>query len=114
MKTKESDHTMAADIYSVKSSGVLILMVLSIYASMAQDAQLTSGVYVTQGNKSTVNVLKGSTTFFESLDVTVVTLQPRDKSHASYTTDLEELVIVKEGKLKVTLGQKTDVFEPGS
>lgn len=60
-------------------------------------------------------ILEGSTTFLESLEIHTSTLLPRaDPLPAHEHDDLEELVIVKEGRLKVTQNNSTKILGPGS
>ena len=60
-------------------------------------------------------VLEGSTTDLESLEIHTSTLEPGKAPHPPHThDDVEELVIVKEGKLKVTIKDQTKILGPGS
>lgn len=60
-------------------------------------------------------ILEGSTTYLSSLEIHAVTVEPGKAPHLPKThDDLEELVIVKEGNLSVTIKNKTRVLGPGS
>jgi (S)-ureidoglycine aminohydrolase len=59
--------------------------------------------------------LDGETTFFGNLEIHTSTLEPGKAPHPSHThTDVEELIIVKEGKLKMTIKDKSKIVGPGS
>ena len=60
-------------------------------------------------------ILKGSTTDLEYLEIHATTLAPRQSPHASHShEDSEELVIVKEGLLNVTINDQSQILGPGS
>lgn len=60
-------------------------------------------------------ILEGVTRDLELLEIHTSTLEPGKAPHAAHThDDIEELIIVKEGKLKVTIKDQTKVLGPGS
>jgi (S)-ureidoglycine aminohydrolase len=60
-------------------------------------------------------ILKGSTTDLEYLESHVTTVEPKQSPHASHRhNDSEELIIVKDGKLKVTIKEESRILGPGS
>ena len=60
-------------------------------------------------------ILKGSTTDLEYLEIHATTIEPKKSPHASHShDDTEELIIVKEGMLKVTVKGESQVLGPGS
>jgi (S)-ureidoglycine aminohydrolase len=60
-------------------------------------------------------VLDGSTADLDRLEIHTSTLEPGKSPHASHThADEEELIIIREGKLKVTIRNKTEILGPGS
>jgi (S)-ureidoglycine aminohydrolase len=60
-------------------------------------------------------VLEGSTRDLELLEIHTSTLDPGNAPHPPHThDDTEELIIVKEGHLKVTIKDKTKILGPGS
>ena len=60
-------------------------------------------------------ILDGKSMIFEQLEIHVTTLNPGKAPHGSHThQDFEELVIVKEGKIKQTIGTKEKILGPGS
>jgi (S)-ureidoglycine aminohydrolase len=60
-------------------------------------------------------ILEGSTTDLEYLEIHATTVEPKQSPHASHShDDTEELVIVKEGKLKVTIKDESRILGPGS
>jgi (S)-ureidoglycine aminohydrolase len=65
-------------------------------------------------SKGSRPLLKGSTDVFEAFEVTGETLAPGSKPGAYALKGDEELVIVKEGNLTVTIGGNTRVVGPGS
>lgn len=60
-------------------------------------------------------VLDGQTKVFDRLEIHVTTLLPGKAPHLSHThQDFEELIIVKEGKIKQTVGSEEKILGPGS
>ena len=60
-------------------------------------------------------VFKGPTTAFEYLQVHVSTVEPGTAMHGAHThDDREELVIIKEGTLELTLNGESQTLSPGS
>lgn len=60
-------------------------------------------------------ILKGSTTDLSSLEIHASTLQPGKTPHSSHShSDEEELIIIREGKLKITINNKSSVVGAGS
>jgi quercetin dioxygenase-like cupin family protein len=60
------------------------------------------------------DVLKGSTATMESLTCHVTTVKPREASHAAHRHPDDELVIVKEGTLEITINDRTYRATTGS
>ena len=89
---------------------------------IAQTDSLQSNVYRWQDlqveNSATRErrpILKGSTTDLEYLEIHATTVAPKQSLHAGHShDDSEELIIVKEGMLKVTINDKSQVLRPGS
>ncbi|HEY4654174.1 MAG TPA: cupin domain-containing protein, partial [Cyclobacteriaceae bacterium] len=66
-------------------------------------------------NRDKKEILEGSSTFLESIEIHVSTLAPGKASSGEHTpADAEKLVIVKEGRLRVTQNNITRVLGPGS
>lgn len=60
-------------------------------------------------------ILDGQTKVFDQLEIHVTTLLPGKAPHKSHThQDFEELIIVKEGKIKQTVGSEEKILGPGS
>lgn len=60
-------------------------------------------------------ILSGSTTTLEYLEIHATTVAPQKSPHASHShADTEELVIIKDGELKVTINEGSRVLGPGS
>lgn len=102
----------------------LISLIIFSFASIlyAQVPEVKSTVYqwddlevVKEETRDRRQVLKGSTTDLAFLEIHTSTLQPGKSPHPGHThKDEEELVIVKEGRLKVTIGNQSKVIGPGS
>jgi len=60
------------------------------------------------------DVLKGSTVTMESLSCHVTTVKPRDASHGAHRHPDDELVIVKEGTLEITINDQKHRATTGS
>lgn len=60
-------------------------------------------------------ILDGKTEVFSHFEIHVTTLDPGKAPHGSHThKDHEELIIVKEGKIKQTIGDEEKILGPGS
>ena len=59
-------------------------------------------------------VLKGSTTHLENLEVTTHELLKGKSQPSEMSSDKERLLIIKEGKLEVTIEGKAEILGPGS
>ena len=60
-------------------------------------------------------ILDGKTEVFDHFEIHVTTLNPGKAPHGSHThTDNEELIIVKEGKIKQTINDDEKILGPGS
>lgn len=101
---------------------LLVLMTLCTPAAMAQMQPLFSHGYdweslaiepTDTGERR--QILEGSTTDLEYLTIDAITLEPGATSHADQAHNaLEELVIVKEGILKVSIEGEESLVGPGS
>lgn len=93
---------------------IFITMVLNI--AVAQLDPLKSTLYKwTESTESGRSVLKGSTTYFDSFAVNVLNMKPPQKRLQTSTSDeIEELIIIKEGQLTVTVNDKSHLMGPGS
>jgi (S)-ureidoglycine aminohydrolase len=97
------------------STFILVTMVLDV--AVAQLDPLKSALYKwTESKESGRSLLKGSTTYFDSFAVNVLNMKPPPKKITSAPTvgETEELIIIKEGKLTVTINDKSQVLGPGS
>lgn len=59
-------------------------------------------------------IIEGSTPAFSHLRVHAITVAPGQDPHPGHTYADEELIIVKEGELTVTIDEKTETLEAGS
>jgi (S)-ureidoglycine aminohydrolase len=107
----------------VKHTILSTLFLLSVPVSVIGQGQpVQSDVYTWSQFKEAKNenrdkkeILEGSSTFLESIEIHVSTLAPGKASSGEHTpADAEKLVIVKEGRLRVTQNNITRVLGPGS
>lgn len=89
---------------------------------MAQTDSLHSGVYNWSNveakkveNRETRKVLEGSALDLSNLEIHTSTIGPGVVNHPprSYN-DLEELILIKEGNIQVTINDKANILGPGS
>jgi len=101
----------------------LIVFLLAIFCLPARaQAPVDSKVYnwsdltaIKDENRIRRQVLTGSTGTLASFTVHASTLEPGLMPHASHThADEEELIIIREGSLKITIKEKSRVLGPGS
>jgi (S)-ureidoglycine aminohydrolase len=88
---------------------------------VAQAQSLVSTVYTWQAAPVTKKVtseqrllLNGEARDFGAVRVHATTLQPHQAPHPAHKHDDEELIIIKEGELTVTIAGKTKTLVPGS
>jgi (S)-ureidoglycine aminohydrolase len=101
---------------------LLMLAMCSKSALVAQENAVRSDVYrwndlkvEKEASRERRPILKGSTTDLAHLEIHASTLAPGKAPHPAHThEDEEELVIVKEGQLKVTINEESKVLGPGS
>ncbi len=98
----------------------IILCFMSLKAS-AQLLPISSGVYhwkdlpVKKGtNRESRSIVEGTSAHFDYLEIhTTTQLQGAKPSPAHANKDIEELIIVKEGTMKVTIGSQTTLLGKG-
>src|ERR1700754_4654614 len=102
-----------------------LLVLLGIFISVTaigQSDSIKSWVYswknlkvVKEETRERMQVVDGSTFSLQNLEVHVTTIQPGKAPHPPHThADAEELIIVKQGKLSVTIKEKPEEPGPGS
>jgi (S)-ureidoglycine aminohydrolase len=100
----------------------LSIIVLSAGKILAQTQPVSSQVIhfkdlqiVKEETRDRRQLLDGVTTDLANLEIHTSTLQPGKSPHPSHThNDVEELIIVKEGRLKITIKDKSKIVGPGS
>lgn len=101
---------------------LITLFMLATTASWSQQQVVESRVYnwsdlepVKDESRIRRQVLRGTTGTLASLEVHASTLEPALMPHAPHThADEEELIIIREGNLKVTIKDKSKILGPGS
>lgn len=101
---------------------LILLIAVSCTSTFAQIDSLESNVHrwsnlqvEKSGTRERRQVLKGRTTDLEYLEIHATTVAPKEAPHASHShADSEELIIVKDGRLKVTINDESQVLGPGS
>lgn len=103
----------------MRNGSLLLIIILSaaLFGAatdvVAQLPALPSGV--TKWDASHKNSLKGSTTFFQNFEMEVLAAKPNDnRKDATVSADHEELIILKEGNLDMSIGGDHRVLGPGS
>ncbi|MDB5247484.1 MAG: cupin protein [Segetibacter sp.] len=100
---------------------LLALFVLIPICVIAQTDTLKSGVYSwinaaaqRSEGRERKDVVNGSTRDLDRLEIHTTTLNAGQTNHPPVAhNDVEELVIVKEGSLKVTIGDSSKILTPG-
>src|SRR5688572_33475932 len=98
------------------------LAIFICFTATAQTDSVKSTVYswknlkpVKEETRERRQVLEGYTTHLQNLEIHTTTLEPGQSPHSPHVhADAEELIIVKEGKLSVTIKGETKVLEKGS
>ncbi len=100
----------------------LLMVILSFFTIINKGDNLESTVHNWNSLKieptktgERRQIVDGETMAFEHLEIHVTTLTPGKAPHGSQThRDFEELIIVKEGKIKLTIGTEEKILGPGS
>ncbi len=100
-------------------TSLLATLILTIKLVLAQP--ITSTVYawaqapvVKKANSEQRAILEGTSTDFQHIEIHATTLPPHQAPHPAHTHEDEELIIIKEGKLTVTIAGKTKTLGAGS
>lgn len=102
---------------------LLSLLLFPLHFLMAQKTDsLPPGVYeflklktVKEETRLRKQVLEGSTTSLSHFEVHSSTIPPGRSAHAAHVhDDIEELIIVKEGQIKITIKDQSKIVGPGS
>lgn len=101
---------------------LLFICCCSCVSLFAQNDTITSGIYrwkdlkvEKQETRKRRQVLDGPSLFMERFEIHTTTLKPGLAPHAPHShQEEEELIIVKEGQLKVTIEDQSRVLGPGS
>ncbi|WP_128546829.1 cupin domain-containing protein [Larkinella soli] len=99
--------------------GILLLIGLRLNAQTVDS--VASGVYVwnetpvvRKGTSDQRQLLKGPTRDFRRLEIHATTLPARQAPHPAHRHADEELILMKEGELTVTIAGRTQTLGPGS
>jgi quercetin dioxygenase-like cupin family protein len=100
----------------------LFFLQLFIMNASAQLSPITSGVFhwadlpvQKEGQRETRKIAEGSTAEFDYFEIHATTQMKGAAPRPSHTQkDIEELIIIKEGKVKCTIGNKISVLGAGS
>lgn len=99
------------------------LFIINTFSTIAQkNDSLLSGVYywnklepVKEDTRERRQVLEGKTLALAYFEIHTSTLEPGNAPHPPHVhDDQEELIIVKEGQVKVTIAGKSKILGPGS
>ncbi|GAB2563555.1 cupin domain-containing protein [Spirosoma aerophilum] len=100
---------------------VFCLMALSLFINADPTQPIVSKTYVwaqAPVTRKTVSeqraILEGTSTDFKHIEIHATTLSPHQAPHPAHKHDDEELIIIKEGKLTVTIEGRTKTLGPGS
>jgi (S)-ureidoglycine aminohydrolase len=105
----------------MKMLPLLILSAFIAHNVCAQQDTLPSHVYnlaklstAKDSSRDRIQVMDGSTSILANIEVHLTTLEPGKAAHPPHThTNQEELIIVKEGLLKVTIAGKSKLLSAG-
>jgi (S)-ureidoglycine aminohydrolase len=98
----------------------MLMMLIGLTTSLGQ-TNIPSDVYTWRAapvektaTGSTRTMVKGSATDFQSMNISAVTLEKGKMDDRSSTTNFEEMIIVKEGSLKITVNGESKTVGRGS
>ena len=106
----------------MKKMFIFILLIFTVISLTAQITRVDPGVYAWKGlkveqreNRERRQILEGSTRDLEYFEVHASTISSGKMPHSGHTHDsVEEMIIIKEGKLKVTVANKSKILGAGS
>jgi (S)-ureidoglycine aminohydrolase len=108
----------------MKSFGISIIISLALMQISSTTIESPLKANVHNWNKLEVKqtksgerrqILDGKTEVFDHFEIHVTTLKPGKAPHGSHThKDHEELIIVKEGQIRQTIGEQSRILGPGS
>lgn len=103
------------------TSTLLALFVACAPFALADDRAVESRVFSWEGAKvektrtgEVRHILEGRSLDLTELEVNAFTIAPGESAHLNKTHDEEELVIIKSGKLDITIADKVTTLGPGS
>jgi len=105
----------------MKQITILLALFLLVNNLWSQTDSLTSHVYILSelpvqkdSSRGRIQIMDGKTPYMSNFEVHLTILEPGKAAHPPHThTNTEELLIVREGKLKVTIAGKTKILEAG-
>jgi len=105
----------------MKATLLLTLQITIAHILLAQQDTLPAHVYnlaklstAKDSSRDRIQVMDGSTSILANLEVHLTTLEPGKAAHPPHThSNQEELIIVKEGLLKVTIKGKSKLLSAG-
>lgn len=106
----------------MKHTLYLTLCLMTTLSALAQLQPIQPGVYHWKDlpvkkstDRETRPIFEGTSPHFEYLEIHATTQMPGAKSRPPHDNkDIEEIIIVKEGKMKVTIGEQSTVLGAGS
>ncbi len=100
---------------------IILFILLTLTTRLAFAQSIDSKVYVwaqapvvKKAASEQRAILEGTSTDFQHMEIHAITLPPHQAPHPAHTHEDEELIIVKEGKLTVTIAGKTKTLGAGS
>lgn len=107
--------------YAMNKIGLLAFLMTIATSLWAQNDTIVSKVYnlssykvEKEATRERRQLLEGKGAAAEYMEIHTTTIEPGKAPHAPHKHDDEEMIIVKEGKLKVTIEGQTKVLGPGS
>ncbi len=105
----------------MKHITLVLAFFVAINSLWSQTDSLTSHVYILSelpvqkdSSRGRIQIMDGRTPYMSNFEVHLTLLEPGKAAHPPHThANTEELLIVREGKLKVTIAGKTKILEAG-
>ena len=95
-----------------KQGGTILPETLEwLWSDVVKNEKVTSGVYKYEADKLLMN---GETTHFQNMEFSSIMINSKDSIH-NFNYDIkEQIFIVKEGEIEVTIGEETKTIGPNS
>lgn len=85
-----------------------------MWSDVMTQKEVVSGVYKFDESKDSNLMMRGETPFFDGMDLHTVKIESKDMINSNYYDTKEQIFIIKEGKVEITIEGKTKIIGANS